>query len=165
MVSTVEPIPLRERPLDRWLILGFLTFAMTSWFVDRLAALDVDFCGEQRLWGSLCWYGRNLDPLFLANPQWLRVMSGVSAWVFGPLYLLLAWGFWRGIEAVRGPAIAWAVAISYSMVLHLWMEFFGDYPPPRPGLMMMVYLPYLLLPLVVVCRLREPTPFSRISDR
>lgn len=164
-MNTFESIPLRERPLDLALILGFVSFAVTSGVVDRLAALDVDFCAEQSLGGSLCWYGRNLDPLFLANPQWLRVISGVSAWVFGPLYLALAWGFWRGIDAVRAPALAWAIAISYSMVLHLWMEFFGDHPPPRPGLLMLVYLPYLLLPLLVLWRLRQPTPFTRVVSR
>jgi hypothetical protein len=160
-VSTYEPIPLRARPLDRWLIAGLLMFACTSWFVDRLAALDVDFCAEPRLWGALCWYGRELDPLFLANPQWLRVMSGISAWVFGPLYLLLAWGFARGVDAIRGPAIAWAVAILYSMVVHMWMEIFGDHPPPRLGVLMLVYLPYVLLPMLVLWRLRGPRPFTR----
>lgn len=162
-VTTLEPIPLRARPVDRWLIAGFLLFASTSWFVDRLAALDVDFCGEQRMWGALCWYGRNLDPLFLANPQWLRVMSGISAWVFGPLYLALAWAFWRGVDAVRGPAVAWAVAILYSVTVHLWMEVFGDQPAPRLGILLMVYLPYVLLPVSVLWRLRTATPFTRTA--
>ena len=87
------PIPLAERPRDRWFILFFLAFASTSFFVDRHAALDVDFCAEQTMRGSLCWYGQTIDPLFLANPQWLRVISGISAWIMGPTYLLLAWGF------------------------------------------------------------------------
>lgn len=159
-VNTLELI---DRPKDRWFIVGFWVFACTSLFVDRLAALDVDFCAEQRLWGSLCWYGHNLDPLFLANPQWLRVMSGISAWVFGPMYLLFAWAFWRGVDAVRLPAIAWAIAMIYSMVVHLWMELFGDHPPPHPGLLLAIYLPYLVLPFVVLWRLRSPKPFT--ADR
>jgi hypothetical protein len=160
-VTALEPIPLRERPLDRWLVVGFLLFALTSFGVDRLAALDVDVCAERSLGGSLCWYGQHLDPLYLANPQWLRVMSGLSAWLFGPLYLALAWGFWRGVDAARGPALAWAVAITYSMVVHLWMELFGALPSPRPVLMLLVYLPYLVLPFVVLARLRTSTPFTR----
>jgi hypothetical protein len=161
VTTVLEPIPLRERALDRALILGFLVFASTSVFVDRLAALDVDVCQARSLGGSLCWYGRNLDPLFLANPQWLRVMSGISAWLFGPLYLVFAWAFARGVEAVRGPALAWAVAILYSMAVHLWMEVFGEHPAPRLGLLLLVYLPYLVLPLLVLGRLRGPTPFTR----
>ncbi|NVB39521.1 DUF2781 domain-containing protein [Pseudenhygromyxa sp. WMMC2535] len=158
----LEPIPLSERRRDLWLIAGFLVFASTSVFVDRLAALDVDFCGQRSLFGALCWYGRNLDPLFLANPQWLRVMSGISAWVFGPLYLLFAWAFWRGVDAVRWPTIAWAVAILYSMVVHLWMEFFGPAPAPHPGLLTLIYLPYVLLPMLALARLRGERPFSRV---
>jgi hypothetical protein len=161
-VPAREPIPLEARPRDRIFIVSFLLFFCTSMFVDRLSALDVDFCGEQRMGGALCWYGRTIDPLFLANPQWLRVMSGISAYVFGPLYLLLAWAFWRGVEAARGPALAWAVAILYSLALHLHMEFFGGYPSPRPVVLLLVYLPYVVVPIAVMLRLRENRPFSRI---
>jgi hypothetical protein len=160
-----ELIPLAERPRDRTFILAFLVFACTSVFVDRLAALDVDVCAEQRMWGALCWYGREIDPLYLDNPQWLRVMSGISAWIFGPLYLLLAWAFWRGVESARAPARAWAVAILYSMVVHLWLEFFGEHPPGRPLVLVLVYLPYALVPALVLARLRSPHPFSRAIDR
>lgn len=155
-----DTLELRDRPRDRLFIAGFLMFAATSFLVDRLAALDVDVCGEQRMWGALCWYGRNLDPLYLANPQWLRVMSGISAWVFGPMYLVMAWAFWRGVEAIRIPAIVWAVAILYSMVVHLWMEFFGDHPPPNIPILLAIYLPYVALPVALVWRVRRPRPFS-----
>jgi hypothetical protein len=161
VTTVLEPIPLRERAVDRALVGGFLVFAATSVFVDRLAALDVDVCEAGSLGGSLCWYGRTLDPLFLANPQWLRVMSGISAWLFGPLYLAFAWAFARGVDAVRGPALAWAVAILYSMVVHLWMEMFGEHPAPHLGLLLLVYLPYVVLPVLVLWRLRGPTPFTR----
>jgi hypothetical protein len=161
-MTTHEPIPLAERPRDRLIILAFVLFACTSVFVDRLAALDVDVCGEGSLGGSLCWYGRTLDPLFLANPQWLRVMSGISAFVFGPSYVVMAWAFWRGVDAVRGPALTWAVMILYSMVVHLWMEFFGEHPSPRPLVLIAVYLPYAVVPLLVAWRLREQRPFSRL---
>lgn len=157
-----ELIPLAQRPQDRWLALAFVSFACTSVFVDRLAALDVDFCADQRMWGALCWYGRNLDPLFLANPQWLRVMSGISAFVFGPMYLVLAWAVWRGVEAARVPTIAWAVALLYSMGVHVWMEFFGDFPPPRPGVLAGIYLPYVVVPVWALWRMRGRHPFARV---
>ncbi|PRQ06447.1 EXPERA domain-containing protein [Enhygromyxa salina] len=163
-MTAPEPLPSSQHGRDRWLALALLGFAATSFGVDRLAALDVDFCTEQSMWGALCWYGRNLDPLFLANPQWLRVMSGISAFVFGPAYLVLAWGIWRGVEAARWPTIAWAVALLYSMVVHLWMEFFGDYPPPRPGLLLAIYLPYAVVPILALWRFSRPPP-SPSPDR
>lgn len=157
------PLDLRQRRQDIVWIVGFLAFACTSALVDRLAALDVDVCEAQSLGGSLCWYGRHIDPLYLANPDWLQVMSGISAYVFGPLYLLFAWAFWRGVEAVRGPALAWAVAILYSMLVHMWMEFRGPYPPPQPALLVAVYLPFVLLPLALIWRLRRPAAFQSAS--
>jgi hypothetical protein len=53
----------------------------------------------------------------------------------------------------------------YSMVVHLWMEFFGEHPPPRPGLLLLVYLPYALVPALIGLRLRGPQPFTRRVDR
>ena len=77
------------------------------------------------------------------------------------MYLVLAWAFWRGVDAVRIPAIAWAIAILYSMVVHLWMEVFGDHPAPNLPLLLAIYLPYVVLPIAVLYRLRSATPFSR----
>lgn len=159
-----EPIPLVERPGDRWLIALCLLFASTSLFVDRLAALDADFCADAHLWGSLCWYGQTFDPLFLANPQWLRVMSGISAWVFGPVYLLMAWGIRAGNEAVRALALPWSVAMLYSMAVHVHMELFGPLAPPHPLVLALIYLPYALAPVLVIRRFWRPHPFTRAVD-
>lgn len=159
--SDARIAPLSQRRGDRWIIAALLLFACTSLFVDRLAALDVDVCAEQRMAGMLCWYGQTIDPLYLDNPQWLRVMSGISAWIFGPVYLLLAWAFWRGVDACRFVAIAWAVAMSYSLIVHIWMEFFGPLPSPMPATMLAVYLPYMLLPVIVIARMRHERPFQQ----
>src|SRR5690606_30331745 len=61
-------------------------------------------------------------------------------------------------------ARAWAVAMLYSMVVHLYMEYFGDYPPPRPWLLLGVYLPYAALPVLVLARLRDDRPSSRMVE-
>ena len=156
--------PLSQRRGDRWFIAAFLLFACTSFFVDRLAALDVDVCTEARMGGLLCWYGQTIDPLYLANPQWLRVMSGISAWVFGPVYLVLAWAFARGVDACRPVAVAWAVAILYSLVVHVWMELFGAHPSPMPAVMLAVYLPYALVPVLVLARMSRPRPFAPAAE-
>jgi hypothetical protein len=51
------------------------------------------------------------------------------------------------------------------MVVHMWMEFFGEYPPPRPGILIAIYLPYVILPIVAAARVRSSHPFSRSSGR
>lgn len=164
MLGSRAQIPLAQRPQDRWFIAWFLIFAFTSLTADRWASLDVDICAEQSLGGLLCLYGREVDPLFLSNPQWLRVISGISAWVFGPLYLLMAWAFWRGIESVRIPAQIWGVSMIYSLTLHLWMESFAGMPSPRPLIMLIVYAPYVVVPALVLWRLRSPHPFTQAED-
>lgn len=152
--------PLERRPHDRWLVAGLVIFALTSVFVDRLAAMDVDFNGDGWWLGVLRWYGENYDPLFLANPQWLRVMSGISAFIFGPAYLVIAWATVRGENAIRTPALVLASTLLYSMVVHLWMELYGEYPVPNLPVLLAVYAPYAAMPFALFWRFRRRSPFS-----
>jgi hypothetical protein len=41
---------------------------------------------------SVGWYAREIDPIFLHPPSWLRTV-GWFAFAFGPFYLLAAYGF------------------------------------------------------------------------
>ena len=154
--------PLRERPGDFVFIVGFGLFAVTSFCFDRLAALDVDFHDPNAGFFATAFrsYGEAVDPLTLVNPKWLQVMSGISAFVFGPFYLVLIAAFVRGDDRIRLPAIAYVAAMVYSVVVHVTMEFVGDVPPVAVGPMLATYTPYLLLPLALAWRMRHERPFA-----
>lgn len=136
--------------------------ALTAFTMDRSAALDL--CGPdspdpfgRALWG----YGERYDPLVSANPYFLRVMSGISAFVLGPLELCIAYGLWTQRAWVRGPAVVWSIAMLYSMVVHTIVEFWGPMPPPHPGIALAAYTAYLVVPLVLLRRLwRTPATYS-----
>jgi len=40
-------------------------------------------------------YARTWDPLFLDPPVYMRVMTGIDVWVYGPIYLMLNYAFLR----------------------------------------------------------------------
>ena len=95
------------------------------------------------------------DPLVVANPLFLQVMSGISAFVFGPLYFWLARGLWRRDPKVRAPALFWVVAMIYSMIVHVAVELWGELPPPNLMVFVGVYAPYVVVPLLVAWRVRR----------
>jgi hypothetical protein len=155
-------IPLRKRKLDQLLIFAFATFALTSFCFDRCAVLYADLEAQDGFFVRyLVWYGKTVDPLVLANPLWLRIMSGISAFVMGPFYLLLVRALVKGDERIRLPAIVYGVIISYSMIVHLGVEFFGDLPPLNTPLLLATYAPYVVFPLILIGRMWAPHPFTK----
>ena len=139
---------------DRLLILTLLAMAVAAFTMDRSAALDL--CGPdspdpfgRALWG----YGELYDPLVSANPHFLRVMSGISAFVFGPMELALAYGLWKRRPWVGTLAFVWSVAMLYSMVVHTIVELWGEIPPPNPVIAVTAYAAYIVVPNVLLRRL------------
>lgn len=165
MDATRRSIPLRKRKLDQLLIFGFLTFAFTCFAFDRLAATHADLEQVDSFFARyLVAYGRTVDPLVLANPLWLRIMSGISAFVMGPFYFVMVRAFVKGDERIRIPALIYVCAISYSMVVHLGVEFFGDLPPLNVPVLLATYAPYAVIPLLLAWRMRGPHPFTAPPD-
>jgi len=138
---------------DRILALTLVAMAITAFTMDRSAALDLCAPDSPDPFGRALWaYGERYDPLVSANPHFLRVMSGISAFVFGPWELLLAYGLWKGRGWLRMPALVWSVAMLYSMVVHTIVELWGALPPPHPGIALAAYVVYLVVPCVLLRR-------------
>jgi hypothetical protein len=150
--------PLHERPLDLVLVAAFLSFAITSFLFDPYTALDVDLAASTHAPARVVhWFGVNVDPLVLHPPLFLRIMVGVSVLVFGPIYLVLAYGIWREREWIRTPGIAYAAIKIYSMIVYLGVALFGETRPRDLGMFAATYLPYLLVPILLLLRLRRST--------
>jgi hypothetical protein len=161
MDAARRPVPLRQRKLDQVLIFGFLTFAFTCFAFDRLAATHADLEQVDGFFARyLVVYGRTVDPLVLANPLWLRIMSGISAFAMGPFYFVMVRAFVKGDERIRIPALIYVCAILYSMVVHFGVEFFGDLPPLNLPVFLATYAPYVVVPLLLAFRMRDPHPFT-----
>ena len=89
-----------------------MAFAATSFLFDRAAAMDTVGPDSADPFGRALWmYGMRFDPLVAENPLFLRLMSGISAFVFGPFYVVLAWGLVKGRNWIRMPTIVWASAM------------------------------------------------------
>ena len=153
--------PWYRHPLDRVLVPLFATFFVTSLVFDRLAALDLVAPDSADILGRALWaYGNAYDPLVAENPLFLRVMSGISAFLFGPFYVVVIYALIRRRNWIRTPAFIYAISILYSMVVHVAVELLWPRPPPHLAMFAAVYLGYALAPLALIWRLRRPNPFG-----
>ena len=161
---------LRSRPLDWFFILAFSVFAFTSLFVEAIGLLYESFParGSWVLSELLLENYADVDPLFVRNPPFLRVAVLVSAFVWGPLYLYLVWGFVRGRNQIRVPALMYSSALTLAMLMIFAEELASPVPgwaTPKPGKFLAFNLPYLIVPILLAIRMRNPNPFGERRPR
>jgi hypothetical protein len=150
-----------HRSIDLFFVATFAGFAATSLLFDRTAALDI--IGPDSIdpfARALYWYAIRYDPLVVENPLFLRLMSAISAFVFGPLYIYLAHGFWRQRARIRTAGLVYGWVMVYSMVVHIVVELWGELPPPNLVVFWLVYAIYLVVPILLLWRLRAQDPFD-----
>lgn len=158
--SVVIPFPERRRD---WGFVAFFAFAAySSAFVDPIVALGVPITRESPnpLVRALVWYAHEVDPIFLASELPIRLQTAISAFVFGPFYLVLIAAFVRGWNGIRTPALLYVGAMTYGMVFNFGLEFLGETPPANAPVFLALNLPYLIVPSLLGWRMRRERPFD-----
>ena len=151
-------------------VIAFSLFAITSFTVDAMSVLYQSFPVQGSWFASdlLLEYYADADPLFIQSPPFLEVATFVSGFVFGPLYLYFVWGFVRGRNQIRIPALMYASALTLAMLMIFAEEFASSVPgwiTPKPGKFLAFNLPYLIMPIALALRMRKPFPFDRPTER
>jgi hypothetical protein len=109
-------------------------------------------------------YAVNNDQLFLHPPVWMRFVTGLSAFVYGPFYLVLVCAFIKGWNRIQVPAIMYGTAIAViTGVVVFGVEIWGE--PEQRCLDLAKFLPYntpyVLIPILLIIRMRKENPFTR----
>lgn len=159
-------LPLKERKLDVFFAVVFVTFAITSGISDLVPTLGIEMAPDSPnpLARANYWYAIDADPLFMHPPTWMRIVTGLSAFVYGPFYLVLAYALLKGKNWIQLPAVIYATMIStITGVIVFGVEFFGEpqWQTQNPVKFLSFNLPYVLLPLLLLARMRKPMPFER----
>jgi len=155
--------PLHRRQLDAFLVFWFCVFAFTSLVYEQFIVFGVDLAATSdpigRTW---YWYARSFDPVFLDTPLWLRIMCTIDAFVFGPCYLVFIYAFAKARNWVRIPALCYGAAIIYSTVVYFAWEFLdpGNRAQADLAAVFVVNIPYTIVPLILIWRVRRPDPFG-----
>ena len=159
-------LPLKARRIDIFFAVVFAAFTVTSLISDLLPTVGVDFSRPSGNFfvQSNYWYAHDADVLFMHPPDWMRIVTGLSAFVYMPFYVLLVYCLLTGRNWIQLFAVIYATMIvTLTGVVVFGVEFFGD-PATRtgnPGKFLAFNLPYVLVPLLLLIRMRSPLPFRR----
>ncbi|WP_328608425.1 DUF2781 domain-containing protein [Amycolatopsis sp. NBC_00345] len=159
-------LPLKARRIDIFFAVLFAAFTVTSLISDLLPTVGVDFSQPSGNFfvQSNYWYAHDADVLFMHPPDWMRIVTGLSAFVYMPFYVLLVYCLLSGRNWIQLFAVIYATMIvTLTGVVVFGVEFFGD-PAMRtgnPGKFLAFNLPYVLVPLLLLIRMRKPLPFTR----
>lgn len=165
-MTDAAPLPLRDRKIDVFFAVVFAAFAVTSVISDLLPTVGVDFSHPSGNFfvQSNYWYAHDADPLFMHPPDWMRIVTGLSAFVYMPFYLVLVFALTTGRHWIQLPSVIYATMIvTLTGVVVFGVEFFGE-PATRthdPAKFLAFNLPYVLIPLLLLVRMRKPLPFTR----
>ena len=159
-------LPLRDRPIDIFFMVIFSLFIVTSCIADMIPTLGIDFNqpSPNFIVNSNYWYAHDADPLFQNPPVWMRIVTGLSAFVYMPFYIVLVISLWRGWNRIQLPSVIYATMISaITGIIVFGVEFFGEpmWRTPNPVKFLSFNTPYVLLPLLLLIRMRKPLPFER----
>ena len=164
--DSLTNLKLRERPVDIFFMAVFSLFIVTSCIADMVPALGIDFNQPSTnfIVNANYWYAEGTDPLFQNPPFWMRIVTGLSAFVYMPFYIVLVIALARGWNRIQLPAVIYATMISViTGIIVFGVEFFGEseWRTPNPVKFLSFNLPYVLLPLLLLVRMRKPMPFTR----
>lgn len=159
-------LPLRARRIDVFFAVVFSAFTITSLISDLLPTLGVDFSApsDNFFVDANHWYAHDTDPLFMHPPVWMRIVTGLSVLVYMPFYPVLVYALIRGRNWIQLPAVVYATMIStITGIIVFGVEFFGEpqWQTPNPVKFLSFNLPYVLVPLLLLVRMRKPEPFTR----
>jgi len=158
---------LTKRPFDLFLVLWFFVFCVSSFVFEQYIIFGVDLSRSEDVFGrSWYWYASSFDPVFLDAPLWLRVMCTIDGYVFGTFYVFLIYAFVRSRDWVRIPALIYASAIVYSTLVYFGWEFLDEGNRAEANLpwVVVVNIPYTIVPQLLAWRVRRPRPFGEIVE-
>jgi len=164
--SGVQNLRLGQRRIDVFFIVIFSVFIITSLISDLLPTVGVDFTHPSSNFfaNSNYWYAHDADPLFMHPPVWMRIVTGLSAFVYMPFYIVLVAALARGWNWIQLPSVIYATTIAMlTGVVVFGVEFFGEpqFQTQNPLKFLAFNLPYVLIPILLLIRMRKPQPFTR----
>jgi hypothetical protein len=161
MNKNTNTMPLRERKKDLFFIIIFGLFAFTSFSGDALHALGLMEDDGVFAEGNRRYMEAAQDHFLAAGHDFSRFNTSISAFVYGPFYLLLVHAFVRGSNFIRPLALLYVGAIVMSTSQFIWWEYAIG---PAPGVDSIFWAfngPYILVPILLAARVWKEQPFSR----
>ena len=164
--TTQANLPLRQRPVDIFFICVFAIFIVTCIISDSVEGLGLpQVAHSPNILVQLNYtYSHANDPLYQREDTWLRFISGTSAFVYSWFYVILIISLVKGWNRIQIFAVIYAtMIISLTAIPIFGDEFFGPAGDvsPHPVIFLLYNGPYVVIPLILLLRMRKPLPFQR----
>ena len=170
MVGETATVPLRRRSIDVLFVAFFAVNAGVITYAVDLEQLVIADPARFRypIWPPapvvdlVHWYGRSFDPLLLARPAFWRMTIWIDLLFFGPFYLAALYAFVRSRAWIRVPALVWSGTMAANVLIILMEERYGVTASPHFGVVVAANLPWLLMPIAMILRMRGTEVFPRL---
>jgi len=164
-------IPLRQRKLD-WFFIGF--FLINLLFITYIVDIEQLIIPNPYHFTQPPWppapmvkmihnYGTTLDPLLMARPQWWKNTIWLDVVFYGPFYVAALYAFIKGKNWIRIPAIFYGGMMFADVFIILGEEIAGPHATPHLPIVLLLNLPWLLVPILLTLRLRKERPFTTVE--
>jgi hypothetical protein len=106
-------------------------------------------------------YGRTFDPVLIARPVWWKATILIDVVGFGPFYMMALYAYTKGKPWIKTPSLVYSGLMMANVIIILCEEFWGPYATPQPLVVLLLNLPWLLMPVYIIFRLgRNEQPFA-----
>jgi hypothetical protein len=147
-------------------VFACVLLALLSLLFDALPLIALWVTGDAASWPlspkNFSLYA-DVDPLLVAEPPFLVLSIAIHGFIWTPLYIYLARGFWRGDNRIRTPGLIYGSSLTTAMAM-IFAEALASRVPhwasPDPALFVALNIAYVLFPIVLMLRLRRPFPFG-----
>ena len=122
-------LALRDRRIDIFFAVVFAAFTVTSVISDLLPTIGVTFDHPSTNFfvNSNYWYAHDADTLFMHPPDWMRIVTGLSAFVYMPFYIVLVYSLLTARNWIQLPSVIYATMIvTLTGVVVFGVEFWGE---------------------------------------
>ena len=164
-------IPLHQRKLD-WFFIGF--FLINLFFITYIVDIEQLIIPDPSHFTQPLWppapmvkmihnYGTTLDPLLMARPQWWKNTIWLDVVFYGPFYVAALYAFIKGKNWIRIPAIFYGGMMFADVFIILGEEIAGPHATPHLPIVLLLNLPWLLIPIILTLRLRKERPFTTVD--
>ena len=154
--------PLLQRPLDLVLVTFFSASVLYGflWSLPQGLGLPVAPDSPWPPLRALYDWAVRVEPAHLDPPPSLIASCLLDGFVHAPFLLLLIYALVTGRAWIRIPAFVYAGSAVTNMFIYFWVTFLGAHPPLDLAVYVPLNLPWLVMPLLLVWRMRRPEPFD-----
>ena len=159
--------PLRQRPVDI-LIVGFYTISVLYGLLFSLPeALGIPVSPDSP-WPPLRYlyeWAVAEEPTHLLQPLPIFLLSAVAidGFIHSPFLCVMLYAFIVGKNWIRLPALVFAGSAITNMYYYFMATLLGDHPPPNTLYYLVFNLPWMLMPMLLIWRVRHEKPFGETA--